>query len=457
MLGISPNEPPSHLYETKLNTLSTLHTPHRAKVLAKWLLGLFILGVVVLFLPWQQNIRAEGELTALSPADRPQIIPSPIDGKIESWLVSEGQYVDSGQVLLTISEIKDKYFDPALLERIQERIEAKENTIKAKGDKVLAKDKQLEALRNGLKIKLQQIDYKITQYKLKVISDSAAWEASIVDLENYKRQFFANQTLYDSGLIPLVKLELAKSKYQQGIAKEVSSRTKYNATKAEYQNTLLSKSVAQAEALDKIAKAESERSATFAEIADSQGALAKERNEYANMEIRTGRRTIRAPRSGYIVKAQINGLGDNVKLNQPLLTMVADHPKLAVALFVPATDVPLLSIGRHVRLQFDGWPAIQFSGWPSVSVGTFGGRVEVIDFFASPNGLYRILVTPELQLKDDEWPPELRMGSGVHGWVMLDDVPIWYELWREINRFPPSLKSKEESKEKGKEDKGKKK
>ena len=29
------------------------------------------------------------------------------------------------------------------------------------------------------------------------------------------------------------------------------------------------------------------------------------------------------------------------------------------------------------------------------------------------------------------------MGSGVYGWALLDDVPVWYELWRQINGFPP--------------------
>jgi hypothetical protein len=37
---------------------------------------------------------------------------------------------------------------------------------------------------------------------------------------------------------------------------------------------------------------------------------------------------------------------------------------------------------------------------------------------------------------------QLRQGSGVLGWTMLDDVPIWFELWRQLNGFPPSLKNK---------------
>ena len=100
-------------------------------------------------------------------------------------------------------------------------------------------------------------------------------------------------------------------------------------------------------------------------------------------------------------------------------------------------DVPLISKGRRVRVQFDGWPAFQFSGWPSVSVGTFGGKVEVIDYVNTTPGEFRILIVPDEN--DQPWPDLLRAGSGIKGWVMLDDVPLWYEIWRQLNGFPPSL------------------
>ena len=97
-----------------------------------------------------------------------------------------------------------------------------------------------------------------------------------------------------------------------------------------------------------------------------------------------------------------------------------------------------------MRLQFDGWPAIQFSGWPSVAVGTFGGTVTVIDVVSSGAGKYRLLVRPDsVNGRDGEraWPKQLRLGSGVQGWVILDSVPVWYEIWRQLNGFPPTLQA----------------
>ena len=110
---------------------------------------------------------------------------------------------------------------------------------------------------------------------------------------------------------------------------------------------------------------------------------------------------------------------------------------MAVEMYVQAMDIPLISPGKKVRIQFDGWPALQFSGWPNVSVGTFGGIVQVIDRVDSGKGKFRILVKPDPD--ETAWPEQLRMGSGIKGWVMLNNVPIWYEMWRQLNGFPPSL------------------
>ncbi len=443
MLRISPQSPVDESsYYKKLYSMEVLHTPEGVKLLAYWLMGIMILLFIILFMPWQQNIRAEGELTALSPQDRPQTVETAIAGRIKEWNISEGQMVDSGQVLVVISEIKEKFFDPELVQRIQEQVTAKEDNIVSKQNKVEALNRQVTALREGLKAKIEQIDQKIIQKQLKLQSDSNDFAASVVDLSIAERQLNGMQSLFDSGLIPLIKLESARSKLQSSKAKRVSAFNKYNASKNELLIAQLDQSTTEAEAMDKIAKSESDRSNTLAEIYDSKGSLAKLKNELVNMTIRNEQYNIRAPQSGFIVKALKTGLGETVKEGEALLTIMPTNPSVAVALYVKPMDVPLLSVGRHVRLEFEGWPALQFTGWPSVSVGTFGGKVEVIDYVNSSNGKYRILVTPDLKKgEQDGWPQQLRLGSGVYGWVMLDDVPVWFELWRQLNGFPPSLRN----------------
>ena len=114
---------------------------------------------------------------------------------------------------------------------------------------------------------------------------------------------------------------------------------------------------------------------------------------------------------------------------------------VAAELYVSAMDVPLILDTSNVRLQFEGWPSVQFSGWPSVAVGTFAGKVFSIDRVSSSGGKYRILVSQAnpVPTKDEPWPPQLRQGSGVFGRIILESVPLWYEIWRQLNGFPPSL------------------
>jgi len=88
-----------------------------------------------------------------------------------------------------------------------------------------------------------------------------------------------------------------------------------------------------------------------------------------------------------------------------------------------------------VRLIFDGFPAIVFSGWPAASYGTFLGEVIAVETNLSSNGKFRILVVPGKEEK--KWPSNVKIGAGVRGFAMLKNVSIWYELWRQINGFPP--------------------
>ena len=59
---------------------------------------------------------------------------------------------------------------------------------------------------------------------------------------------------------------------------------------------------------------------------------------------------------------------------------------------------------------------------------------ELIDNAIDANSDYRVLVKPNFEKK--KWPKELRVGIGARGYVMLNRVPMWYEIWRNINGFP---------------------
>ncbi|OWP61786.1 biotin attachment protein [Hymenobacter amundsenii] len=413
-----------------------VQTPRAGRTLARWL---GVLGVLVLaagFLPWTQNIRSTGTLTTLRPQDRPQTVPSTIGGRIARWHVREGQKVKKGDTLVTITEIKEKYFDPQLLERTREQLAAKISSLEQNKGKTVALGDQQDALRSGLAVSLDKARNKVAQTRLKVNSDEADLRAAENDIAIATRQLARQEELYKQGLKSLTELEQRRLKFQESTAKRQGVENKLGASRQELTNSQLELSSLQAEYQDKLAKSESDRRSAVAYQFDSEGQIAKLRNELANLSIRAGYYHIQAPQDGYMVRALKEGIGEIVKEGEAIVSVMPISPELAAELYVQPMDIPLLSVGRKVRLQFDGWPALVFSGWPGTSFGTFGGRVAVIDNIDS-QGQYRILVTPDPEL--EAWPAPLRVGSGVYGWALLDNVPIWYELWRQLNGFPPDF------------------
>lgn len=437
MLNISSNRINKALSKDQYYILQTLRTPNLGRILARWLIGIGFVFFLTSFLPWQQNIRGFGKVTAFTPGDRPQTVETAIAGRIASWHVREGQMVSKGDTIITLTEVKEKYFDPLLLQRMTEQVEAKERSIEAKKEKATALRNQIQALTQARDVKLEQARNKLSQARYKLTSDSVDYEAEKIRFANIENQYERNKQLYDAGNIALTKLQEIQSKFQEGTMKLISSENKYNVSQAELANAQVGITGVRAEYGDKLSKATSDLTATLADIFDTEVSLAKTRNEQANMVIRNEQYQIIAPQTGRIVKALKAGIGETIKEGEAVVTIMPANPDMAVEMYVKAMDVPLIDNGRHVRIQFDGWPAMQFAGWPSVSVGTFGGEVQVVDYVNSDGGMFRILVTPDPD--DEPWPEQLRFGSGTKGWVMLETVPVWFEIWRQLNGFPPSL------------------
>ncbi|HNV27549.1 MAG TPA: HlyD family efflux transporter periplasmic adaptor subunit [Cyclobacteriaceae bacterium] len=409
MLNLSTNSIKNKFTQDNLYSLRSLNTPMAGKILARWLMGIGVLFLIILFLPWQQNIHGTGQVTALSPSNRPQTIQTIIAGRIQDWKINEGQYVEKGDTIAIISEVKEKYFDPQMLLRLREVIQSKEKSLSSKDLKARALRRQINALEEGMNIKMEQSRAKL--------------EAERVRFSNAKNQYERNKKLFEAGNIPLTKFQDIEYKYQGSEADFINAEIEIDRVQAEF--------------LDKINKAESDLNNTLSEQFETQADLAKLKNEYVNMEIRSHQYFILAPQAGIVIKATQAGIGETIKEGDPVCSIMPESADVAVEMYVKAMDVPLISKGRKVRVEFDGFPALQFSGWPSISVGSFGGIVQVIDVVNTHPGQFRILVIPDS--KDIAWPKQIRVGSGTKSWVMLDDVPVWYELWRQLNGFPPSL------------------
>ncbi|MVN89945.1 HlyD family secretion protein [Mucilaginibacter aquatilis] len=427
-----------------------------ARLLGRILLILLFLFIIILLLPWRQTIPGRGTVTALRPQDRPQTVQNQIGGRIERWAVSEGQEVKRGDTILVISETSQSYFDPELPQRLNEQLNAKRGSDTANLQKIRATRAQIEALNKGLRFQLQAAENKVKQAQNYVDID----QADLVAVQNFfntsKARLERYEQGYKNGLFSLTDIETRRLKLQEDRAKVISQENKLNNSKQNLLNARIDLDNIKAKYQETYAKALSDLGSALSGRAGVQGDIAKLRNDIANISIRRNLYVVRAPQDGFVVKTMKAGIGENIKEGESVATLQPKNPQVAAEIYVSAMDVPLILDTSDVRLQFEGWPSIQFSGWPSVAVGTFAGKVFSIDKVSSTGGKYRLLVKQQLPVpkNDESWPEQLRQGSGVYARVILRSVPVWYEIWRQLNGFPPSLeKEPKDEKEKDKDKK----
>ena len=435
MLNVSPNRVEGKIDKGSYTSFSML-PDNSARTTFTRLIGIsFILLVILAFMPWTQNIRSRGTVTTLYPEQRPQTIHSVIAGRVEKWHVQEGDRVSKGDTILYISEIKDEYFDPELLPRTQEQIKAKELSAQSYMEKVKALDGQIDAMLVTKGLKLQQGENLVEQAKLKIQSDSIDLEAARINLEIAGKQLERTEELYDDGLISLTDLEKRKLALQEKQAKFISAENKLLTSRNELINARVELNSIDNQYRDKLSKAASEKFTALSAMYDAEAAVTKMQNQYMNYSVRSGYYFITAPQDGYVTQVLRVGIGETIKEGEALVSIMPARYDLAAALYVEPIDLPLIAKGQDVQFRFDGWPSIAFSGWPNLAHGTFAGEVVAIDNFISNNGKYRILVAPKAG--EEPWPEQLRVGAGADGIALLNEVPVWYEVWRKLNGFPP--------------------
>ncbi|WP_025742212.1 HlyD family secretion protein [Aquimarina pacifica] len=445
MLNISHNQLNKKVSLEGYNAFDKAFTSKHNKLFNRFLGAFAIILIVILFLPWTQNVSGNGFVTTLTPDQRPQTIQSPIPGRIEKWYVREGDFVTKGDTILFISEIKNEYQDPRLVERTNQQRDAKSRSVVSYQEKIKALENQVTALNNERNLKLSQAANKLKQSRFKVASDSIDLQAAQTNVRIAKTQYDRTLSLQKEGLKAMTDVEAKRLKLQETQAKLISQENKLLSSKNEVINSQLEINRIAAEFGDKIAKSRSDRFTAESNQFEVEAQVTKLANQSANYEIRNTLYYITAPQNGYINKAIKGGIGETFKEGEKLVGIMPSNYDLAVETYVHPIDLPLMHIGEEVRIQFDGWPAIFFSGWPNASFGTYAGKVVAIETFISNNGKFRILIAPDKNHND--WPENVRVGSGAFTIALLEDVPIWYELWRQLNGFPPNYytPSKKES------------
>lgn len=405
--------------------------------------------LAAMFVPWQQSISGIGQVIIFSPMERPQNIESQIPGRIVAWNVRDGETVKKGQLVAELTDLDPKFLDPNQSARLQDQRKA----LIARRDAAKKRYQALETQYGNLKKSQQaalptagertkQATNRISQAEQALV---AAKQNEVTADLNLKRL----DDLFGKGLRSKRDLELAqfeaaraKTEVERALAAvEIARRDEIVAGLD--QNKIMADTEA----------AMSNVSATMAQVQETIESITTDIHkldiEIGNLTNRVAQRRVISPCSGRIVKLMKVGAGCTVDAGSILAVIAPSTQDLAVELLISDNDAPLVGVGRPVRLQFAGWPALQFAGWPSIAVGTFGGRVAVVDAIDSGKNCYRVIIRPDWQAikagKDEPWPKAefLRPGAEASGWIMLDTVSLGFELWRQFNAFPPTIKPEE--------------
>lgn len=425
----------------RLASLSIVRTPRPSAILARISAGFLILLSLVLSLtPWQQTAFARGRVVAYSPEDRLQAVEAPIEGRVTRWYVSEGAHVEVGDPIVDLSDN-----DPDLMRRMRAERDALAARVEAARARAVAVESRLDALDGSRGNAMGAATSRAKMAGDRVRSAEQAVEAGIATLKTAERQAERQEKLEAEGISSRRQFELAELEEAKARTELARARAALDAARSEQLAFGSDKDKVGTDAEASIRDAQASRASAEAEVAMASAELTR-------MEVRLARQEtqmVKALRKGTVLRISSNASGSNmVKAGDVLATIVPETEARAVEMWVDGNDAPLVRDGSHVRIQFEGWPALQFSGWPSVAVGTFAGRVSLVDAADDTgNGKFRVLVVPE---HPGDWPKAtyLRQGVRANAWAQLGRVRLGYELWRLFNGFPASLPEAPKDKDK---------
>ena len=422
---------PRHQAAPMLPAIRATELPRFLRRVARWILLMFLLLIVALgFLPWQQNVRGTGRVTAYAPLERRQEVKAAIKGRVAAWRegLREGARVRKGDVICEIQGI-----DPQLIDRLEQQVAFGRQKRDASRRKV---DEYREQVNAFVEARQRTIDagvQSVEAAKQKVTAEEQALAAAQAGEVQVRKNLERREQLYADQLVSRLDLEQEQRKYQEAAAKVGEARAKVEAAKAELATKEAELQLKTREADAKVASAEASLQAAEGDLAMAEKELVESESKFAQQRSQT----VTAPIDGTLLRLLVAQGGEIVSEGDPLFIVVPEQAQRAVELWLDGNDIPLVNVDRHVRIQFEGWPAVQFVGWPSAAVGTFGGKIVNIDPTDNGQGKFRVLVLPDDQ--DQKWPTGkfLRQGQRANGWVLLNRVPLWYEFWRQINGFPP--------------------
>ena len=428
---------------SKLQSWEAVQIPERLKFSSRLAIKLVILFLLIIaFVPWTQTITVTGQLSAYSPYERPQDIEAQITGRIQKWHVFEGVRVKQGDLIVELEDYDPNFMAPDLLSFLDQRKKALEQTRKAALSRAEQLDKRIKEMQNLVKAAVPGAQARVGEADNKVLEAIQKIEAAKIAVATAELNVERHKQLAEEGLVSQRELEVT---IQAALASKADLQGARANLKAAEQSTKalgFGRQQISAEVLQRLLDAEAARDASVGEAAKAADQLAEVSLRMSNATQRRSASKILAPIDGTVVKMAQAGAGETVRQGDKIVRVSPNSLDKAIEMTADGIDAPLLNVGRKVKILFYGIPAIPLPAWPEVMAGTYTGVIKVIDQVDDGKGNFRFWVVPDPE--DRTWPEQshVRQGTKVMGWVILNRVPLWYELWRRFNLFPPDYQER---------------
>jgi multidrug efflux pump subunit AcrA (membrane-fusion protein) len=423
---------------TQLRSWELVRIPPYLRRYGWWSIRLLLLGFFILmFVPWTQTITTTGQLSAYSPYERPQDIEAQIQARLKKWHVFEGVRVKQGELILELEDIDPSFMAPELLALLEQQKVALEVKRKSALERAEQLEKRIGEMENLVKAAVPSAEARVTEAENKVRAAEQRIVAAKVAYDTAELNVDRHRQLSKQGLVSQRELELTIQAAIGSKAELKGAEAQLKAAQQDMKALGFGRDQVSADVLQQLLNAESARAGALADASHAADELAAVSLRLSNATQRRIYSRVVAPIDGTVVKMAEVGPGETVKPGDKLVRISPISADKAAELVADGLDAPLLNPGRKVRLLFYGIPAIPLPAWPELMAGTFGGVIKVVDQVDDGKGNFRFWVVPDPD--DRPWPEQshVRQGTKVMGWVILNRVPLWYELWRRFNLFPP--------------------
>ena len=423
---------------TKLQSWEAVQIPERLRFSSRLAITLMLLFLLIIaFVPWTQTITVSGQLSAYTPYERPQDIEAQITGRIKKWHVFEGVRVKQGDLILELDDYDPSFMSPDLLSFLDQRRKALDQSRKAAIARAEQLDKRIKEMQNLVKSAVPSAQARVIESENKVREAYQKVEATKIVVATAELNVDRHKQLAEQGLVSQRELELTIQSALVTKADLAGVQASLKGAEQAMKALSFGRDQISAEVLQRLLDAEAARDAAVGDAAKATDQLADVSLRMSNAEQRRLAGRIFAPTDGTVVKMAQTGVGETVRPGDKLVRISPASADKALEMVADGIDAPLLNVGRKARVLFYGIPAIPLPAWPEIMAGTYGGVVKIIDQVDDGKGNFRFWVVPDPD--DRPWPPQehVRQGTKAMGWVILNRVPLWYELWRRFNLFPP--------------------